>query len=458
MPDGSLPLRLQPLSQGLIALTGLIGVGWCFFVKRGEIYDKDLVYEYLLGRAVLDRANPYASISELASRSLPGVSLEALHPHNLPPFVAVISAPLGLLPFPAASALWFLLELGLLAALARLLFQSLPARVTHLRVLCTFLILVLWTPVSLELSEGQLQLALAVLLLGSLVAARSGRNGVAGLLLGFAVAIKLFPLAVVGVLLLQRRFAIVFWSIATAAALTIGSMLIVGPEAISSYLALTSASSRYWLGSDTNHSIPAAAWRTFAGSHLFAPLIDYPALAWPAAGVAALSIIVVVVRLMRRPRGLDATYAAGIGAMLLLSPVVWQHYYVLLIWPIWMLGVELRLRGWPSMASSLLVGAVALLAIPLGTYILFWTSLSVTLFTSLAPNGEASRAELLRLAAAGQPLPGIWSTPYLLLLVGPLLLGGLIAWHVANTGLAGSSSPRTPDGWRMSPGVVRTQS
>ena len=67
---------------------------------------------------------------------------------------------------------------------------------------------------------------------------------------------------------------------------------------------------------------------------------------------------------MNRSDDPDAEFGLAISTMLLISPVVWQCYFVVAIWPLWVLGRRLYLRNWPARRTNLYLAIPLLLAVP----------------------------------------------------------------------------------------------
>lgn len=414
-PATETPRPLSRFTVVILATVGLLTLGrQVVALFPPEVYRKDMIQEYLLARAILDRSNPYVAQPVLAERYLPAaVALPQSGSH--PPFAALISVPLGLLSFEAASALWLGVELLLLLGLAVLLFADGGGRTISWRVAVAFCALLLWYPVFIELFFGQLSLALAVLLVASWQAAKGGRPRLAGVLVGAAIAIKLFPVVIAGYFLLKRRWSVVFWAGATAAALTGLAGMVVGADGFRSYVSEGLPATGYWRAAEGSYSLFSAVWRVFAGSHSIMPLIDLPWLAWPASLLASLGVLAVGALAALRAEDPDAEFSAAICATALAAPITWQHYLVLLIWPLFFIGRRLRAQGWPPCESNALVLAVVGMGVPLGgAFALVYGLTGVALLAGAAP------------AAGASNVPAVAGLPLLLLPVGPCLLFWLV--------------------------------
>src|SRR5262249_28272884 len=97
--------------------------------------------------------------------------------------------------------------------------------------------LLMGNPLREHLSQGQLNLALLALLTGAWAAERSGRPGVAGIFLGVATALKLFPGFLFLYFALMKQWRLV---LAGGLALLAVSALTVGILGVESYQAYVS--------------------------------------------------------------------------------------------------------------------------------------------------------------------------------------------------------------------------
>lgn len=165
----------------------------------------DFATYYLAAQALSAGQSPYvpASLDVLANRQggIPHVA------YLYPPAFAVLLVPLALLPFPAANALWFGLNLACYLAGVALLLRLLALPIAWRRALLGLSLLVPALHHTLEL--GQVTSLLLALAAGALVILQRNRRGaeiVGGALIGAAAAIKLFPLLWALPLLVRRSW------------------------------------------------------------------------------------------------------------------------------------------------------------------------------------------------------------------------------------------------------------
>jgi hypothetical protein len=241
---------------------------------------------------------------------------DVAHGHSPYPFVypapaAVMMVPFGVLPWRAAVAIFFLLSMAAIVVTLRIL------GVRDWR--CYGACLVAMPTVS-AIGIGTLSpfLALAVACAWRW---RDRRLVVAGALAAVVVT-KLFLWPLFVWLLATRRTRAAFWGVAAIGLTAVSAWAVIGFAGFSSYpkhLGGIASSQEY-----RSYSV-AALVQAFGLGAGFARVVA------AAIGLAALAVVVIVAR---RPGGDFASFTAAIGAALLISPIVWVHYLVLLYVPI----------------------------------------------------------------------------------------------------------------------------
>jgi alpha-1,2-mannosyltransferase len=255
-------------------------------------------------------------------------------PFTYPPFSALIFTPLSWLPWVVTRVLW---QLGMIASLPATIYLTLrlldragrgaSAPVEPLGpILVVGTALAFWLePVSTTVSYGQINLFLALLVLGGAVAAK---DWLAGAGVGFAAGIKLIP-AVTGLyLLLARRFAALVWTVVFFLA-TVVVMLLVIPHETWHYFtklildpgrtgAVYSAINQSWRG-----ALSRLAGHDVSSSWLLACAVTVALGVWAAWRA---------LRAGDRTGSLLAVQFVG----LLVSPISWSHHWIwvvpLLVW------------------------------------------------------------------------------------------------------------------------------
>lgn len=266
-------------------------------------------------RDVLRGDSPYPAVGALPSRE----EAESLSPEEVqqafgfpyPASTALALAPLAALPFAAAAALFTAV---LLAAGAWTLWL-LGVRDWRCYGVCAA-----WLPVLSAVRLGALTVLLAAL--AAAAWRYRARPVVAGLAIGGAVAAKLFLWPLLLWLLVTRRFRAAAAALGTIVVAAVPAFVLLGFGWVSDYAALLGRLSDGM--EDKGYSTVAllvAAGAPESYAHV-APL---------ALGLTVLAAVPVVAR---RPSGDRRAFVVAIAAALLLSPIVWLHYFALLVVPV----------------------------------------------------------------------------------------------------------------------------
>ena len=227
-----------------------------------------------------------------------------------PALGALLFVPFALLPAGLANGLF----VALCLATAPLILVLLGVRDWRV-----YGVLFLWQPV---LSAWQIANVMLLLALGiALMWRYRDRAVVAGLLLALLVSVKIFvwPLAIW--LLGSRRYKALGYATLFGLALNVAAWTVVGFDQIPRYLDLLSAVSAHEEG--RSYSVLALALELGAGR----------AAAYASALALALAASAACLVLARRGRDRHALLLS-IAAALLATPIIWTHYFVLLIVPL----------------------------------------------------------------------------------------------------------------------------
>ncbi|GAB2938056.1 mannosyltransferase [Rhodococcus aerolatus] len=262
-------------------------------------------------------------------------------PFTYPPFAALLFTPLHLLPFTPLGVAWQLATVaalwGVLRVAAELVVGRDAVRTPRWRSL-----LLVWTavavwfePVRTTLNFGQVNV---FLVLGALLAVRSRRWWLSGLLVGLLAGVKLTPAVTGAYLLLRRRFAATVTSAVVFAATVGVSILALGSEAASYFTDVGLDTDRIGpVGSAINQSLRGAL------SRLVGHDIGMGAL-W----AGAVAVVLVLAALAWRRLDPDDRLGALVVVQLvglLASPISWSHHWVWLV-PALLWLVHGPLRGW----------------------------------------------------------------------------------------------------------------
>jgi alpha-1,2-mannosyltransferase len=187
-------------------------------------------------------------------------------------------------------------------------------------------VLINFPPVLAHLSWGQTQLLLLLLLTACWRCLRRHQDERAGVLLGVAIALKLFPLLLILPLIISRRWRCSAIALVTAGSVLAFSFALVGWEQSFYYVTRVLPEVDYALSHVTSNTTSIGS--VLRGALGRGPLAEWLGLAFRIGVVAA-----VAVGAIRMRDAADKAFNLGMTALVLASPVVWEHYFVLLYLP-----------------------------------------------------------------------------------------------------------------------------
>jgi hypothetical protein len=253
------------------------------------------------GRDILAGRNPYPARTPEQLQAAGTVMVT-------PPLLALTNLPLAALPLTPAIVLFEVVQmLALVAALYLCGVRDLRGYALAVASFPVFLMLVVGQP------EGLLALGVALVW-------RYRDRWQGGVALGVLVAAKLFPWPLVLWFLLTRRYRNAATSVAVAAGTLAASWAAIGFKGMAGYPRLLSADADAFAA--RSHAILSVLVREGLTVHAARP-------------VAGLLAVAVSALLLARARGSETgMFAALVLAGLLLSPIMWTHYLVLLLVPL----------------------------------------------------------------------------------------------------------------------------
>ncbi len=320
----------------LLAGGTLLNNGLLTALVRADAYDFTAMY--LAGHGILEKSDLYSdeAIARLRHHAPDAPGIRFLYP----PISAALFVPLSFLPFWLAVRVWLLVNVGCLAATARLLapyfLGSLDAERRLLWAGFGALLLAGYHSLAHILQVGQATLVVAVFLLGGLALARANRDLAAAALLAVGTFFKPVAVLLAFYFLLKRRWRLIAFWITAMLVGAAASVAFFGTDmhiAWLRYFARHHGAPMYWV----SFQDAVAFWGRLFKWEGIAPFPQYAYLAGPltAATQVILLLPVLPLLLMRRweqltDRRLLAELALLMLVVILGSNLAAIHVYLLL--------------------------------------------------------------------------------------------------------------------------------
>lgn len=338
----------RPRSVLALSVTSAVYIAALLLSTQRHFRSSDFAIYYVWALGMRKGLDVYTTdLSSLAA----GVGLDMGHwtKANYPPTFILCFEPLSLLSPREAWWTWATLNIALLSVGLSLLLSDGFDFASGL-VLGTLAIL--YAPLLDHFHYGQAQILILMLLILALHSIRRGREVVAGVSLALAGLLKVYPLLLVGYLLVRRK-----WGVLLYMGVTFGIGLgltcaFVGLSRTVEFLREIGPLTQQ-IGPPANVSVVGMIsnvfWRFFSRSD---PLAD---LARRAVVIASsLGVVILTIWATSNYHGedgeTDPAYALWVVAMVLLTPTAFIHYMVLLLLPFGLLA-EAANRGRASLRA-----------------------------------------------------------------------------------------------------------
>lgn len=368
-PNETAQANLMRLPWQVLALAAVF-VFFPFYLR--DIYPpdgavRDFFQDWSSARSFLEGGPVYPSLPDAAQRYL-SISLnpESMHLGQYsthPPASVIVYLPLGYLPYRTAFLVWNLLSLLLFGMSLFWMLQGLGIRLTSPLMWLGLAVCATASPLQSQVYHAQMNLLLLFLITASWRADRTSSQGLAGMYLGLAAALKFMPAYLFLVFLARGRWR----------AIVVGGLTFLGCQALALGLFGWDAFVFY-----QQHLMPhlgeyRSAWLNQSLNGFFSrlfdvgsqtpnvePLLAAPWLAkslyWACAG-AMTGMMGWLIWRRGFLRGEDQAWALTLTGMLLVSPFTWDHYLVLLAWPMLLVVPRLaRRNSWLSWLFGLTLG------------------------------------------------------------------------------------------------------
>jgi len=359
----------------------------------------DFFQDWASARNVLEGAPVYTPQEASVERYLgyrPAKLFTQKNAH--PPPSVLLALPFTGLDYPDATLAWNLVSLVALTASLLLVIRTLgfPFSLWSLCPLVTLLLLC--NPLLQQVNHGQLSLLLTLLVTGTWVADRSGRPKLAGALLGTAMAIKIFPGFLFLYFVLRRQWQVVAAGATTFVAITVLTLVVLGClsptgfdagfQAYVGFLEEVLPHVAQYRSDWLNASLVGFWSKLFDAGTGWSKdhvqmLRDNPIVARIGIFISVGLVLVFLARVVWRARSrpeCDHAFGLSVIAMLLVAPITWDHYFLLLL-------VSLALT-WQDLPTTDLARGVFLVILAC-----LWINPSLLWETFIANTQGAARGE-----------------------------------------------------------------
>jgi hypothetical protein len=308
-----------------------------------------------------------------AHNALHGGSPYAVSSYIYPPPFAVLLAPVAELSLHHAQQLWYALSLAMIVAAATVVARLVPHVPVPLAVGGTLLLFAGFGPLREGLRQGQAESVLLLLIGAGLLLARkegdSRRDLAAGLCLGAAAVLKVYPAIILLYFAWTCRWRLLAGAGAAVAALMAVSVAVLGPSGIGGYVTA--------LATQGTPAFEARSWSFGASGFLYRLFTDNPS-SFPLVHVSP-SILRVLLATYVLALAVGGTYLAArrwrlpapaahlavVWLMLMADPLLQVHHLqLLLVVLVEPLAAAVRTVARSGRGAAAWLLAVSVLAVP----------------------------------------------------------------------------------------------
>lgn len=353
----------------LVLLYLFMGVGianqWKPFDEFAQV---DFNTYYAAAKLFYQRENIYdGSLSENLIRAY-GLEYISGSDYIYTPFLAFALTPLTRLPPLAAGFIWYTISFLSLCAAVWLIVKSGATETFDWRTEYrdALILALIYVPTAYSFYVGQVNAILLLLLVATFYLIENKNELLAGIVLSLAILMKVVPVLVVMYLFGRRKLKSVFVTL-LCLVLYISASLLLIQEETRGYLTVVLPSLAKPEPHPVNQSLNGFFSRLLTRNDYTIPILDMPGSVWIGVSIASLILLgiimhecVVVFRKtnLRRTESL-LLFGQVITLMVVISPLAWENFYILLLFPILVLYSKRDYLGWVHV--RILVGSFLLI-------------------------------------------------------------------------------------------------
>lgn len=283
---------------------------------------------------------PYYQAGELIRAKKP---IYTFPNNNQTPTTCMIFVPLTFLSIKSAALLWISLTSICYFWIGIIILLELRISLTFYWGFFLFSLALCWYPFLINITLGQISNLISLLIILAWLFLRQKKDIGAGILLGIACLLKLFPGIFLIYLFLRKKWMALGVMIVTILVGFLLTLLVVDLKDIVYYfINFVTRQSSIWSGFPLNLSLNSIIQTLFIGNSQFSPQLTPLIYSKPVTIILTLILDLTIVILLLRQLIILPTTTHGdniafnycIICMLLLSPIAWQHYYTILLLPL----------------------------------------------------------------------------------------------------------------------------
>lgn len=373
-------------SGSACVLVGMFSALWIMSLVSAAYQSSrifDFAQEWTSARNYLTGLPVYLDYGRSLEIHLGGTASPAFAYNAHPPGAVVLALPFGWLEYRSAYLAWTIFSLLCFLVSFRAMVRTSGRECRSRGAVGLFALVVSGNAFAHQFVQGQLNLVILLLITAAWIADRKNAVATSGALIGLAAACKLFPAFLILYHLARRNWRAI-WGAAVAflAVNALGWFLFQG-QAYQDYFLRVAPEVTKFRDALPNASLLGFWSKLFDGR--FGEVLPWwycPPLAQVLAMLSGLVLTSVTFWLMRsraqrsddvsaRGADEDLAYALCCAGMLLVSPITWDHYFLLLIPGVWIVWQASHGR----LGLQMLVVAVAVVLLWLNPYRLWQTFL-----------------------------------------------------------------------------------
>jgi len=328
-PELTEPIGHGPIDRrfvGVLAIVlvviGLVGIGFrAERFLRGGLSADDFTHDFVSARALRAGGNPYAELQTLLPFTHTHIVYYTLNHHQRNPHSPsqiVLALPFTAMPYREARVAWLLVSSALLAVAMYWVVRGLGAGV-RVALICAAASLAL-PIVQNDLVYGQSGGVMLALLVPTWLRSRKRDSLRAGIPLGIAAGIKLFPAFLLIPLVRMKRWRAIAAALISGAIVNGLALAMVGWGPARFWLKSAGPENfRFWRAAPVNISLPGSAFRWLSTSFWRISNLDVPSLALVIA--ILLMVIAALIAYLTPARWSGDPYLAALPLMLLAGPL-----------------------------------------------------------------------------------------------------------------------------------------